>query len=97
MIATLRQRNENFILWSAVKDVQGVFTPLGPVNTKHIMAVVVTRHGTAIEGNGTFAVHERFVEPMRLTHDEMIALAEKTPPPQEWFEEDFSGLRKQGR
>lgn len=29
----------------------------------------------------------------RLTHDEMLALARKNPPPQSWFEEDFTKVR----
>lgn len=29
----------------------------------------------------------------RMSHEDFVAMAKKYPPPQEWFDEDFSALR----
>ncbi len=89
--------NENFFLWDAMKIAKGVFTPITRVDFIH----EASPRATAIRGSMFVMDSNEPIEAFRLTaapcslkYAEMVKLAEKTPPPQSWFEENVQGLRR---
>ena len=59
-----------------------------PTSTK---AVVATSSETAV--TLVLEVRARKTKPKELSYTQMLQLAMKNPPPQGWFDADFSGLR----
>jgi hypothetical protein len=59
-----------------------------PTSTK---SVVATSSETAV--TLVLEVRTRKTKPKEFSYEQMLQLAKKNPPPQEWFDADFSGLR----
>ena len=94
-ISAARDRNRNFISMDAV-IVQGVFTPSAPLIWKHFLSSVGTSTSATAKFPNFSGANDEAVrkESDLASHDRMVAAAKKLQPPQAWFEEDFSKLRK---
>jgi hypothetical protein len=58
-----------------------------------MVAVALGYSSSPVPAESTSNVHLTYnTRPNRLTQDKLLRLAAKYPPPQSWYDEDFSGL-----
>lgn len=87
MLQTRRETNRNFILWQAVTCGEpGFFTASGPVDWRH--EIGESPEWPAEPAEKTLATWEDIIESITPSDEELAKLAEKHPPPREWFEVD---------
>src|SRR5438477_361100 len=93
--AATKQGNENFIFWTAVRtDKTSVFTPAEPVTVLHESRTgFVQREMISTSAGVVASSPSSGLDVERPTHAAMLKLAKKSPPPQDWFDEDVSNLR----
>jgi len=85
---TTRKKNESTILWDPVAATPGkAFTAIDCCVDAH--AIYAPTDSTAFCNTPMPTPRER--------HDSMLKMAEKFPPDQSWFEEDFTDLRHPAR
>lgn len=87
MLQTRRERNGNFIMWEAVTAGElRFFTPGGPVDWRHEIAE--SPEWPPALPQETLAAWEDIVQSITPPDEELLKLAERYPPPQEWFKAD---------